>query len=72
MYGMNHICGHYHESFALKYWSTPRDLLWGMNGGCLIDNKSLAFAYNRVNPKRPVIGTGLIINGVPLLEAMSL
>jgi hypothetical protein len=72
MMGMSHVCGHYHESFAIKYWSTPRGLYWGVNAGCLIDRKSLAFAYNNVNLKRPVIGTALIIDGVPVLEAMPL
>jgi hypothetical protein len=72
LYGMSHVCGHYHEKFGVSYFSTPHKLLWGMNTGCLIDNKSLAFAYNKVNPKRPIIGTGLIIDGVPIMEAMPL
>lgn len=72
LYGMSHVCGHYHEKFGVSYFSTPNKLLWGMNVGCLINNNSLAFAYNKVNPKRPVIGTGLIIDGVPILEAMPL
>lgn len=70
--GMNHVCGHYHESFGIQYWSNPKDLLWGMNIGCLIDDKAMAFAYNKVNSKRPIIGTGLIIDSVPILEAMPL
>lgn len=70
--GMNHVCGHYHESFGIQYYSTPSKLIWGMNTGCLIDRKSLAFTYNNVNIKRPVIGTGLIIDGKPILETMKL
>jgi len=70
--GMSHVCGHYHESFGIKYWSTPMGLYFGMNTGCLIDDKSLAYAYNKVNTKRPIIGTGLIIDGIPVLEAMPL
>lgn len=70
--GMNHVCGHYHESFGIKYWATPNRVLWGMNTGCLIDDTSLAFAYNNVNLKRPVIGTGLVIDGYPMLEPMPL
>lgn len=72
MYGMNHVCGHYHESFAVKYWSTPQGLHWAVNSGCLIDNKALAFAYNKVNPKRPIIGTSLVIDSRPILEEMKL
>lgn len=68
--GMNHVCGHFHESFGVKYWATPKGNYWGMNAGCLIDDSSLAFAYNNVNLKRPIIGTGLIIDGYPILEPM--
>jgi predicted phosphodiesterase len=69
---MSHVCGHFHESFGVKYWANPNGLFWAMNAGCLIDDKSLAFQYNNVNLKRPIIGTGLIIDGVPVLEAMQL
>lgn len=70
--GMSHVCGHYHESFGVKYWANPLGLYWGMNAGCLIDDSSLAFAYNNVNMKRPIIGTGLIVDGYPILEPMPL
>jgi hypothetical protein len=72
LYGMNHICGHYHESFSVKYWSTPNGLYWGVNAGCLIDDDALAFAYNNANLKRPIIGTAVVIGGVPILEVMPL
>lgn len=70
--GMSHVCGHYHNSFGVKYWANPQGLYWAMNSGCLIDDDSLAFAYNNVNLHRPIIGTSLIIDGVPILEAMPL
>lgn len=69
---MSHVCGHYHNSFGVKYWANPSGLFWAMNSGCLIDDESLAFAYNNVNLHRPIIGTSLIIDGVPILEAMPL
>lgn len=70
--GMSHVCGHYHESFSVKYWANPLGLYFAVNGGCLIDDDSYAFAYNNTNLKRPIIGTPLIIEGVPVLEAMKL
>lgn len=70
--GMSHVCGHYHNSFGIKYWANPQGLYWAVNAGCMIDDTSLAFAYNNVNLHRPVIGTALIIDGVPILEAMPL
>lgn len=71
-YSCSHVCGHYHESFGIKYWSTPTGLHFAVNSGCLIDRKSLAFAYANNNMKRPVIGTSLIIDSNPVLEVMEL
>ena len=70
--GMNFVCGHFHEDFSIKYWANPNGLYFAMNSGCMIDPKSYAFAYNNVNLHRPIIGTSLIIDGVPVLEAMPL
>lgn len=70
--GMNAVQGHYHEAFKVDYWGNPTGLYWGMQVGCLIDDDALAFSYNNVNIKRPVIGTGLIINSIPVLEPMIL
>lgn len=70
--GMNAVQFHYHESFNVNYWGNSTGLYWGLQAGCLIDDDSMAFAYNNVNIKRPVIGTGLIINSLPVLEPMIL
>jgi len=70
--GMCAIQGHYHESFKVDYWGNPNGLFWAMQCGCLIDDDALAFSYNNVNIKRPVIGTGLIIDSQPVLEPMLL
>ena len=66
------VQGHFHESFAIKYWSNPNALYWAMNAGCLVDDKSLAMSYNNVNVKRPIIGTGVIVEGMPVLVPMQL
>lgn len=70
--GMNAIQGHYHEACRIDYWGNPTGLYWGMQCGCLIDDDALAFSYNNVNIKRPVIATGLIIDSIPVLEPMLL
>lgn len=66
------VAGHYHNTFKIEYWANPLGLYWGMQAGCLIDDKSFAFNYNNVNLHRPLIGTGLIIDGLPVLEPMVL
>lgn len=70
--GMCAAQGHFHETFKIDYWGNPNGLFWGLQCGCLIDDDALAFSYNNVNIKRPVIGTGVIINGQPILEPMIL
>jgi len=69
---MSIVQGHFHEDFDIQYVSSPHRLLWAMTVGCLIDKQSLAFAYNKTNTKRPIIGTGVIINGLPQLVPMLL
>lgn len=68
----NVVQGHFHSKFNISYWSNPKDLYWSMQAGCLVDNNSLAMAYNKLTLDRPIIGCGLIIEGVPVLEAMPL
>lgn len=69
---MNVVQGHHHSEFNVSYWSNPLNLFWSMQVGCLVDDKSLAMAYNKLTMKRPIIGTGLIIDGKPVLETMEL
>lgn len=69
---MSHVCGHFHESFGIKYWANPNGLFFAVNAGCLIDRKAYAFAYANNNLKSAIIGTVLIIDGVPVTEAMPL
>ena len=70
--GMNFIQGHYHTDFQIKYWSSPEALRWGISVGCLIDKDSLAFAYSRVNIRRPILGCAYIEDGIPNLIPMVL
>lgn len=70
--GMNCVQGHYHEQSGVQYWSNPNNLLWGMQVGCLIDRKSLAYTYNNCNLKRPVLSVGVIVEGVPHIIPMEI
>ena len=69
---MSMVQGHYHERFKIEYWGNPNGLFWGLQIGCLINDKSLAFAYNKNNTKRPIVGMGIILNGLPKLLPMVL
>lgn len=70
--GMNAVQGHFHEKFKVDYWGNPVGLFWSMQVGCLVNDKSLAMSYNNANLKRPVLGVGLIVNSLPILEPMVL
>lgn len=70
--GVHHICGHFHTEFRVDYVSNPRNLLWGVNGGCLIDREALAYEYGKLTLDRPIIGTPVIYEGYPILEPMLL
>lgn len=70
--GMSSFQGHYHEAFSVKFWANPNGLYFALQTGCLVDNDSLAFNYNNVNLKKPIIGTALIIDSLPVLEPMVL
>lgn len=70
--GMSCVQGHYHSKFEVGYTSSPLALNWGMTVGCLIDDKSMAFEYNKLTVKRPILGCGIIINGTPHLVPMVL
>lgn len=70
--GMSCIQGHYHEDFSVHYWGNSMGLYWAATAGCLIEKSSLAFAYGKLNLKRPIIGTICIKQGHPVFEAMLL
>ncbi len=68
--GMSVIQGHYHTEFNISFTSNPLSLHWSMMVGCLIDDHSLAFSYNKINSARVILGCGIIINGQPKLIPM--
>ena len=70
--GMSLVQGHFHNSFEIRYWSNGYKLYFGMTSGCLIDDRSLAFAYNKLSVKRPIIGLSAITDGYPELLPMPL
>lgn len=63
---------HYHTDFRIDYIGNPNSLLWSLQSGCLINRKSLAFAYDKLNLNRPIIGTSMIIDSKPVLVPMRL
>ena len=65
--GMSAVQGHYHTKFLISWWANPDNLFFGMNVGCLINQKSLAFHYAKNFKTRFILGCGIIIDGIPRL-----
>jgi predicted phosphodiesterase len=70
----NTVTGHIHASAGIHYMSSDHDLIWGMGVGCLINIKEYAFHYAKDYPRRPILGSGVVLdNGrLPIFEAMKL
>lgn len=71
-YGMSTVQGHYHTKFSIGYYSNPDRLCFGMQVGCLINQKSMAFDYAKNFKSRFIVGCGMITDGQPKLMPMVL
>lgn len=67
----NTVIGHTHSTGGVHYTSSFENTIFGMNCGCLIDDKTYAFAYANELTRRPVLGAGIVIDGKPTWEAMN-
>jgi|TARA_R100001530_G_scaffold13965_1_gene12748 predicted phosphodiesterase len=65
--GMSAVQGHYHTKFVISWWANPDNLFFGMNVGCLINQKSLAMSYAKNFRTRFIVGCGIILGGIPRL-----
>lgn len=64
---MSAVSGHHHPKFCVNYWANPLGLYFQAFTGCLVDDKSLALAYNKTDLLRPIIGSLIILDGHPKL-----
>lgn len=66
------VLGHEHGRFEVQYAASSTALYFGAYSGCLIDRKSMAFAYGKLTRKKPLLGCLVITNGCPQLIPMLL
>ena len=69
---MKTVIGHQHSHAGIVYAASPNDEIWGLNTGCLIDVDQYAFDYGKNLRKKPNLGMGVIVNGVPHFVPMIL
>ncbi len=57
------VIGHLHAFGGVSHintWgSSPR---WGMNVGCMIDSKAIAFEYGKLSRNRETLGVGVVVD----------
>lgn len=66
------VIGHLHAFAGISYSANPRHLIFGFNVGCLIDIHAYAFAYGKHFKQKPIIGCGVVIEGIPTFVPMQL
>lgn len=69
---MSTSIGHQHTHGGVIHSGFSGGVIWGMNTGCLIDVDAYAFAYGKTLRKKPTLGCGIIVNGVPHFVPMVL
>lgn len=70
--GTSVIRGHYHALLNIEWILNGCGMNFGMTVGCGCDAESLAFAYGKNFNSKPIVGCGLIMNGIPKLVPMPL
>ena len=59
------VIGHIHAFAGIQFSANSKHLIFGFNAGCLIDRHAYAFAYGKKIKSKPILGCGIIVNGVP-------
>lgn len=68
------VQGHLHSQSFVEWSVSERDKLFGLQVGCGIDRDAYAFAYGKPFAKKPIIGSGIILESgrLPFIELMDL
>jgi hypothetical protein len=64
------VIGHIHAFAGIQYSANQKHLIYGFNVGCLIDREAYAFAYGKKIKAKPILGCGIIQNGIPTFIPM--
>ena len=59
------VIGHHHSHGGISFVANNDSVIYGMNTGCLIDVKSLAFEYGKGYRFKPTLGCGVVDRGTP-------
>lgn len=62
--GRSVVMGHLHSNAGTIWHANPESRLFGLAVGCGVDNTRLQFLYGRAFPRKPMLGCGVVIDGV--------
>lgn len=66
------VIGHHHSLFCIEYYQNSDKRVFGASSGCLIDDNTYAFRYNKHQKNRPQLGVVVILDQCPILVPMNL
>jgi metallophosphoesterase superfamily enzyme len=69
--GISCIQGHFHCSASINWFTSTTSMRFNMFVGCLVDEKSMAFAYGKNIARKPILSVGFLTEyGEPCLLRM--
>ena len=68
--GSSLVIGHEHGKQWIQYAASDARRFFVCYTGCMIDTRSMAFAYGRMFRAKPLLGAVTITNGVPAIHPM--
>lgn len=71
---MSVVQGHLHSEASIRYNVSQKDIIFGMQVGCGVDDRKYAFDYAKANPRKFIISSGVVLNKgkQPILVPMEL
>jgi predicted phosphodiesterase len=64
------VIGHNHSAAGIKWFCGPKRRIFGMDVGCGIDDRAMAFAYGRHFKQKSALAAAVVIDGHPYHEMM--
>ena len=69
---MSVVMGHVHSVAGVHWGAGPKARWFGMDVSCLIDRRAWQFTYGKHAKKKPILGCGVVLDGIPYYEIMPL
>jgi hypothetical protein len=63
---MSVVSGHIHTAAGIWWRANPLRRIFGMNVGCGVDDKHLAFKYAENVKIRSILSAGIVLDGTPI------